>query len=168
MWWLRWWWMDGYIACMQWSRSPGKSGSHFHPSSDLFQPNERNDVLTSTACWVAMAALLAGLTFLMGPLLMLNLYFVPYWVRSYPLHTYVGSLMWSVDWVPLSSACPRSPLLWMWGTKPTLPSFLISLYFNSTSLQIFVMWLDFVTYLHHHGHNDKLPWYRGKVRLTNY
>ncbi|KAK2640934.1 hypothetical protein Ddye_022697 [Dipteronia dyeriana] len=27
---------------------------------------------------------------------------------------------------------------------------------------IFVMWLDFVTYLHHHGHEKKLPWYRGK------
>lgn len=25
------------------------------------------------------------------------------------------------------------------------------------------MWLDFVTYLHHHGHEEKLPWYRGKV-----
>lgn len=25
------------------------------------------------------------------------------------------------------------------------------------------MWLDLVTYLHHHGHDDKLPWYRGKV-----
>ena len=25
------------------------------------------------------------------------------------------------------------------------------------------MWLDLVTYLHHHGHEDKLPWYRGKV-----
>lgn len=25
------------------------------------------------------------------------------------------------------------------------------------------MWLDFVTYMHHHGHEDKLPWYRGKV-----
>nr|VDC72890.1 unnamed protein product [Brassica rapa] len=25
------------------------------------------------------------------------------------------------------------------------------------------MWLDLVTYLlHHHGHEDKLPWYRGK------
>lgn len=29
------------------------------------------------------------------------------------------------------------------------------------------MWLDFVTYLHHHGHEQKLPWYRGKV-LTNF
>lgn len=32
-------------------------------------------------------------------------------------------------------------------------------------MQIFVMWLDLVTYLHHHGHEDKLPWYRGKVFL---
>ena len=30
-------------------------------------------------------------------------------------------------------------------------------------MQIFVMWLDLVTYLHHHGHDEKLPWYRGKV-----
>jgi hypothetical protein len=28
--------------------------------------------------------------------------------------------------------------------------------------QVFVMWLDLVTYLHHHGHQD-LPWYRGEV-----
>nr|AAC98967.2 omega-3 fatty acid desaturase [Vernicia fordii] len=27
---------------------------------------------------------------------------------------------------------------------------------------VFVMWLDFVTYMHHHGHEEKLPWYRGK------
>ncbi|KAH9296852.1 hypothetical protein KI387_028534, partial [Taxus chinensis] len=27
---------------------------------------------------------------------------------------------------------------------------------------IFVMWLDLVTYLHHHGHNQRVPWYRGK------
>ncbi|CAI0539655.1 unnamed protein product [Linum tenue] len=53
-----------------WSRSPGKSGSHFDPNSDLFVASERKDG--------------------------------------------------------------------------------------------FVMWLDFVTYLHHHGHDDKLPWYRGK------
>lgn len=34
-------------------------------------------------------------------------------------------------------------------------------------VQIFVMWLDTVTYLHHHGHEKKLPWYRGKVFLFN-
>ena len=30
----------------------------------------------------------------------------------------------------------------------------------------FVVWLDVVTYLHHHGHDDpavKMPWYRGEV-----
>ncbi|KAL5995569.1 hypothetical protein ACLOJK_025633 [Asimina triloba] len=90
-----------------WSRSPGKTGSHFDPDSDLFHPNERKDVITSTVCWSAMAALLAGLSFVIGPVQMLKLYFVPY--------------------------------------------------------LIFVMWLDLVTYLHHHGHEDKLPWYRGKM-----
>ncbi|KAG6760091.1 hypothetical protein POTOM_036592 [Populus tomentosa] len=89
-----------------WSRSPGKKGSHFHPDSDLFAPNERKDVITSTACWTAMAALVACLSFVMGPVQMLKLYGIPYW--------------------------------------------------------IFVMWLDLVTYLHHHGHDEKLPWYRGK------
>uniref|UniRef100_A0A453IB64 Fatty acid desaturase domain-containing protein n=1 Tax=Aegilops tauschii subsp. strangulata TaxID=200361 RepID=A0A453IB64_AEGTS len=88
------------------ARSPGKEGSHFNPNSDLFQPNEKKDVLTSTASWLAMIGVLAGLTFVMGPLKILKLYAIPY--------------------------------------------------------VIFVMWLDFVTYLHHHGHEDKVPWYRGK------
>ncbi|KAF5747628.1 omega-3 fatty acid desaturase chloroplastic-like [Tripterygium wilfordii] len=89
-----------------WNRSPGKTGSHFDPNSDLFVPNERKDVITSTVCWTAMAALLVGLSFVMGPIQLLKLYGIPYWV--------------------------------------------------------FVMWLDLVTYLHHHGHEEKLPWYRGK------
>ncbi|MBA0572331.1 hypothetical protein Golob_002679, partial [Gossypium lobatum] len=89
-----------------WNRSPGKSGSHFDPSSDLFVPTERKDVITSTLSWTAMAAILVGLGFTMGPMQLLKLYGIPYW--------------------------------------------------------IFVMWLDGVTYLHHHGHEEKLPWYRGK------
>uniref|UniRef100_A0A1D1ZBE1 Omega-3 fatty acid desaturase, chloroplastic n=1 Tax=Anthurium amnicola TaxID=1678845 RepID=A0A1D1ZBE1_9ARAE len=89
-----------------WVRSPGKEGTHFNPGSDLFLRNEKKDVLTSTACWMAMAGLLAGLTWLLGPMQMTKLYFMPYLV--------------------------------------------------------FVMWLDLVTYLHHHGHEGKLPWYRGK------
>ncbi|XP_073159392.1 omega-3 fatty acid desaturase, chloroplastic-like [Henckelia pumila] len=89
-----------------WSRSPGKTGSHFDPNSDLFVPNERKDVITSTLSWTAMVGLLVGLSFIMGPVQLLKLYGVPY----------LG----------------------------------------------FVIWLDLVTYLHHHGHEDKLPWYRGK------
>ena len=34
-----------------------------------------------------------------------------------------------------------------------------------------VIWLDVVTYLHHHGSEDpeeKLPWYRGKVGMVEH
>lgn len=89
-----------------WRRSPGKQGSHFNPYSDLFAPNERFDVITSTACWVFMLALLAYSATIIGPWNLFKVYGVPY--------------------------------------------------------LIFVMWLDTVTYLHHHGHDEKLPWYRGK------
>ncbi|PIA59453.1 hypothetical protein AQUCO_00400377v1 [Aquilegia coerulea] len=89
-----------------WHRSPGKTGSHFNPNSDLFHPNERKEVIVSTICWLLMAALLVVASCVFGPIQILKLYSVPYW--------------------------------------------------------IFVMWLDFVTYLHHHGYDRKLPWYRGK------
>ncbi|KAK4492096.1 hypothetical protein RD792_002893 [Penstemon davidsonii] len=89
-----------------WYRSPGKSGSHFNPYSDLFRPNERKMVLTSTMCWVTMVAFLFCMSNIFGPLLVFKLYGVPY--------------------------------------------------------LIFVMWLDTVTYLHHHGHEKQLPWYRGE------
>ncbi|XP_061374635.1 omega-3 fatty acid desaturase, endoplasmic reticulum-like isoform X2 [Gastrolobium bilobum] len=91
-----------------WQGGPGKggSGSHYNPYSSLFLPSERKDVLTSTVCWVIMFSVLLYLSFTMGPIFMLKLYGVPYW--------------------------------------------------------IYIMWLDFVTYLHHHGYKQKLPWYRGK------
>ncbi|KAI8523556.1 hypothetical protein RHMOL_Rhmol13G0083500 [Rhododendron molle] len=89
-----------------WTRSPGKKGSHFNPYSDLFHPDERKYVITSTICWTLMVGLLYYLSKLIGPVEILKIYGVPY--------------------------------------------------------MVFVMWLDFVTYLHHHGHEQKLPWYRGK------
>ena len=62
-----------------------------------------------------MLAVLAGFTLWLGPLAMLKLYVLPYWLN--------------------------------------------------------VVWLDVVTYLHHHGSSDpaeKMPWYRGEVsRLTH-
>lgn len=89
-----------------WSRSPGKTGSHFNPYSDLFQPSERKYVVTSTTCWTLMAFLLLCLSAVFGSMQVLKVYGIPY--------------------------------------------------------LIFVMWLDVVTYLHHHGYERKLPWYRGK------
>ena len=64
---------------------------------------------TSNKFLMGMWAVLAACTLALGPLAMLNLYAVPYWIN--------------------------------------------------------VVWLDAVTYLHHHGpHDDEpVPWYRGKV-----
>lgn len=77
------------VIISQWMRSPGKTGSHFDPNSDLFVPTEKKDVIISTACWTAMAALLVGLSFVVGPIQMLKLYGVPYWVISvYPFLKY--------------------------------------------------------------------------------
>ncbi|NP_001149938.2 omega-3 fatty acid desaturase [Zea mays] len=88
-------------------RSPGKSGSHFLPSSDLFSPKEKSDVMVSTTCWCIMLASLLAMACAFGPLQVLKMYGIPYLV--------------------------------------------------------FVMWLDLVTYLHHHGHHQlPLPWYRGQ------
>lgn len=68
-------------SLLQWNRSPGKTGSHFDPNSDLFVPSEKKDVITSTLCWTAMATLLVGLAIVMGPLQLLKLYGIPYWVN---------------------------------------------------------------------------------------
>jgi acyl-lipid omega-3 desaturase len=59
-------------------RSPGKQGSHFMPTSPLFRPSERNDVIFSTVCWSAMVALLGGLTYQYGWLFLLKYYLGPY------------------------------------------------------------------------------------------
>ncbi|XP_042040647.1 omega-3 fatty acid desaturase, endoplasmic reticulum-like [Salvia splendens] len=40
------------------------------------------------------------------------------------------------------------------------PTMLFKLY--GVPYLIFVVWLDTVTYLHHHGYDKKLPWYRSK------
>lgn len=127
------------MLSQQWWRSPGKEGSHFLPSSSLFHPNEKQDVIVSTVCWSAMGLFLLYLTWVFGPLPMLKLYGVPYLVSKnvqgyHQLHL---------------------TKLWLQFTSHCICRFL---------LQVFIMWLDLVTYLHHHGHAQKLPWYRGKVR----
>ncbi|CAD6255236.1 unnamed protein product [Miscanthus lutarioriparius] len=87
-------------------RSPGKTGSHFLPSSELFSPKEKGDVMLSTTCWCIVLASLLAMACAFGPVQVLKMYGIPYLV--------------------------------------------------------FVMWLDLVTYLHHHGHQERLPWYRGE------
>ena len=63
-----------------WARSPGKQGSHYDPSCDLFVPSERPLVLTTNACLIGFLGVLAACTAKLGVAAMFNLYFVPYWV----------------------------------------------------------------------------------------
>lgn len=75
-----------YTSVMQMKRSPGKSGSHFNPYSDLFQPHERKYVVTSTLCWTVMAALLLYLCTAFGSLQMFKIYGAPYLVSHTNLY----------------------------------------------------------------------------------
>lgn len=59
-------------------RSPGKQGSHFLPSSPLFRPHEKWDVLTSTVCWTLMLAFLIGLGMHYGFGFLFKYYLMPY------------------------------------------------------------------------------------------
>lgn len=59
-------------------RSPGKQGSHFLPSSPLFRPSEKWDVLTSSGLLIAMVGFLGYLTYQFGGLFLLKYYLGPY------------------------------------------------------------------------------------------
>lgn len=61
-------------------RSPGKQGSHFMPSSPLFRPSEKTQVLTSTICCGLMLVLLAGLGWQFGLACLVKFYLMPYLV----------------------------------------------------------------------------------------
>ncbi|WP_445637891.1 fatty acid desaturase [Nostoc sp. DSM 114161] len=59
-------------------RSPNKKGSHFLPSSPLFKPSEKWDVITSTVLCIGMVGLLGYLTYLWGWMWLLKYYAAPY------------------------------------------------------------------------------------------
>jgi omega-3 fatty acid desaturase (delta-15 desaturase) len=59
-------------------RSPNKEGSHFLPSSSLFKPQEKWDIITSTLLWTCMIGLLAFCTYQWGWVNLLKYYAGPY------------------------------------------------------------------------------------------
>ncbi|RRT32298.1 hypothetical protein B296_00056009 [Ensete ventricosum] len=66
---------------------------------------------------------------------------------SVRLNNVVGHLLHSAILVPYHGCYPRRRTGdWLRPAEPC----------------VFIMWLDLVTYLHHHGHRERLPWYRGK------
>jgi acyl-lipid omega-3 desaturase len=61
-------------------RSPQRQGSHFTPTSDLFKPSEKWDVLTSTACILAFVGFLGWVGYQYGLGFLTVYYIVPYLV----------------------------------------------------------------------------------------
>jgi len=59
-------------------RTPGKEGSHFDPSCELFKKSERNMILQSTASCLAMLGVLAGVGMKFGFMFVLNTYLIPH------------------------------------------------------------------------------------------
>lgn len=59
-------------------RSPDRQGSHFLPSSPLFRPSEKWDIVTSSVLWVMMVVFLGVLTYQFGWVFLVKYYLVPY------------------------------------------------------------------------------------------
>lgn len=82
-------------------RSPNRpGGSHFLPSSPLFKPSERWDVITSTVWLVGMLALLGWLGYQIGWLSLVAYYSVPYviFVMWLDLVTYLHHTEADIPW----------------------------------------------------------------------
>lgn len=82
-------------------RSPSRpGGSHFLPSSPLFKPSEKRDVITSTIWLIGMIILLIGIGFQIGWLPLLAYYGVPYviFVVWLDLVTYLHHTEETIPW----------------------------------------------------------------------
>ena len=83
-------------------RSPGRQGTHFNPSSPLFKPSEKWDIITSTVCWTLMLALLAFLTYQWGWMWLLKYYLGPYivFIMWLDLVTFLHHTDPDIPWYP--------------------------------------------------------------------
>lgn len=73
-------------------KESGETGSHFNTSSDMLQPNDKKDVMTSTASWLEMGWDSRWSDLCDGPPKMLKLYVVPHMVlmHSFDTHLFLG------------------------------------------------------------------------------
>ena len=81
-------------------RTPGKQGSHFLPSSPLFKPSEKWDVITSTICCSLMIGFLGFLTYQYGGMFLIKYYLGPYviFVMWLDLVTYLHHTEADIPW----------------------------------------------------------------------
>ena len=80
--------------------SHDRDGSHFLPSSGLFKPSEKWDVITSTICLVLMLAFLGVLGLNYGLLFVVKFYLMPYivFVMWLDLVTYLHHTVPEIPW----------------------------------------------------------------------
>jgi acyl-lipid omega-3 desaturase len=82
-------------------RSPNRpGGSHFMPSSPLFRPSEKKDIITSTVLWGTMVAFLGVLTIQFGWVFLVQYYLAPYvvFVMWLDLVTYLHHTEEDIPW----------------------------------------------------------------------
>jgi len=81
-------------------RSPGRQGSHFAPSSPLFRPSERRQVLTSSLLWGLMVVALGLMTAHWGLGFLVKYYLGPYvvFVIWLDLVTYLHHTEQEIPW----------------------------------------------------------------------
>jgi len=81
-------------------RTPGKPGSHFLPSSPLFKPSEKWDVITSSVCCLLMVCFLGWAAYQYGWMNLLKYYFGPYvvFVMWLDLVTFLHHTEPSIPW----------------------------------------------------------------------
>lgn len=81
-------------------RSHNRDGSHFLPSSPIFRPSEKWDVITSTIWWSAMIAFLGVLGVKFGLLFLVKYYVMPYivFVVWLDLVTYLHHTVPEIPW----------------------------------------------------------------------
>lgn len=80
--------------------SHDRDGSHFLPSSKLFKPSEKWDVITSTVCLIVMLAFLGVLGVNYGLLFVVKFYVMPYivFVMWLDLVTYLHHTVPEIPW----------------------------------------------------------------------
>lgn len=81
-------------------RSPGRKGSHFLPSSPLFRPSEKWDIITSSVLWGLMVGFLGFLTYQFGWGFLVKYYLMPYlvFVMWLDLVTYLHHTEADIPW----------------------------------------------------------------------
>ena len=134
-----------------WKRSPGKEGSHFDPGCDLFTEGE-----TGMVRWWCGSVWVGEERNKKGRCQHTHTTHPP--PPPPPLPTTTTHQVRTSNFFNLAMVAVLAAVTVQLGPLMTLALYGVPYWVN-------VVWLDLVTYLHHHGSsdaNEKIPWYRGE------